>query len=179
MHDVVVRPFAPEAWATFRDVRLTALRTDPGVFSSNHARESARTEEEWRARLTDPDVGTFAVVVGGEVVGMTGIYVDRADPRTASLWGSWLRPAWRGRGLSVPMYAARLAWARARPAVERVVVSHRASNQASGRANQKHGFVRVGAVDRDWPDGVREPEVLYELRLGRTLGDSTAGQGPP
>ena len=59
----------------------------------------------------------------------------------------------------------RIAWARAHPTVERVLVSHRASNVASMRANQRHGFVLTGRAPCEWPDGTVDDEVCYELRL--------------
>jgi RimJ/RimL family protein N-acetyltransferase len=158
-----VRAFGPDEWARLREIRLRALAADPGVFSSTYERESAYGEEIWRERLAGG--GVFAVVDGAEVVGMTGIYVTREDPAAAGLWGSWLDPRWRGRGLSAAMYEARLAWARARPELERVLVSHRASNEASARANRRHGFVFTHRAPRSWPDGAEEDEVCYELRL--------------
>lgn len=162
---MTVRPFASDEWERFREVRLRALRTDPGVFSSNHAREAAHDEGHWRGRLSDPSCGVFAVLDGDRVIGMTGIYVPADDPASAGLWGSWLDPVYRRRGLSDPMYAARIAWARARPTIERVLVAVRASNVASARACQRHGFVLTGRVPLRWPDGTVEDEVRYELRL--------------
>ena len=164
-HEITVRPFTADEWRRFREVRLRALRADPGVFSSNHAREAAKDEAHWRARLSDPQCGVFAVLDGDEVIGMTGVYVPADDPTSAGLWGSWLEPAHRRLGLSHRMYAARIDWARAHPTVERVLVSHRASNVASMQANQRHGFVLTGRATREWPDGRTEDEVCYELRL--------------
>jgi RimJ/RimL family protein N-acetyltransferase len=166
--DVVVRRFEPSEWTAFREVRLRALLADPTVFSSSHASESARTDAQWQERLADPDCGVFGVFVDGALVGMTGIYVTREDPTVAGLWGSWLAPEHRRRGLSVPMYEARIAWARARPELRRILVSHRAGNEASRRANQKHGFVWTHSGDLTWRDGVTEPEVCYALELERS-----------
>jgi RimJ/RimL family protein N-acetyltransferase len=156
--------FEPDEWREYRAIRLEALLADPAVFSSSHAVEAPRPDEAWRQRLVDADGGVFAVRVDREVVGMTGIGRERADPEVGFLWGSWLRPAARGRGLSAAMYEARLRWARER-GLRRVVVSHRAGNEASRRANQRHGFVLTHAADREWHDGVVEPELCYALDL--------------
>lgn len=164
---VRVRPLQPEQWRAYRDIRLRALLADPQVFSSSHAIESARPDAFWRERLEDPAVGVFGVWAGDRLVGMTGVYVPLEKPDTAVLWGSWLEPAWRRRGLSDAMYEARLAWARARPEVRTVEVSHRIGNEASRRANQRHGFVFTHQADLEWRDGVTEPEVCYALDLDR------------
>jgi hypothetical protein len=47
----------------------------------------------------------------------------------------------------------------------RILVSHRESNQASFRANQKHGFKFTHKENKTWPDGKTEPDVFYELAL--------------
>jgi hypothetical protein len=63
------------------------------------------------------------------------------------------------------MYEARLEWVKSRPAFERIIVSHRASNLASKYANQKHRFVFTRTHEKIWADGKTEAEVCYELKL--------------
>lgn len=164
-----VRQFLPEEWPLFRKVRLKALEEDPAVFSAT--REEAETIEhhKWQADLSSPDLAVFGVFDEGKLIGMTGIAVKRKnDPegQTAVLWGSWLEPEYRGKGISAQMYQARINWARHHPDVKRIVVSHRASNNVSRKANQKHGFFYTHTLDgKLWPDGKIEPEVFYELRV--------------
>src|SRR6218665_1850299 len=118
-------------WEILRRVRLLALQSDPSVFGSNHAREAAYTPDIWREWLDTPDTAIFGVFDGADIAGLTSISVKRDDAsRTvAKLWGSWLRADLRGQGLSVPMYRARLDWARAHPTIETVEVSHRRSEE--------------------------------------------------
>jgi RimJ/RimL family protein N-acetyltransferase len=163
--EVVVRPFATDEWLLYRAIRLEALLADPRLFSSSHAIESAMPDDWWQSRVADDDVGIFGVFLDGGIIGLTGVAVSREDPSVALLWGSWLAPSHRGHGYSVPMYEARLAWARARPQIRRVTVSHRQGNLVSARANQKHGFVFSHTADLLWRDGITEPEVCYSLDL--------------
>lgn len=165
MDDVLVRPFDPSEWRRYRTVRLRALQVDPTWFSSSYAIEVERSDAQWLEALTDADLGIFGVFVEGEVIGMTGVAVSREDRSSGALWGSWLEPEWRRHGLSERMYAVRIAWARAHPALQRITVSHRTGNVASERANQKHGFVFTHTADRLWRDGITEPEVCYALVL--------------
>lgn len=165
-----VRLFTPDEWPLYKAIRLEALQSDPHVFGSSHAKESADPDSRWQDGLRDPQtVAIFGVFDGDALIGMTGIKLLRDDPAglTAKLWGSWIKPAARSRGVSIPMYRARLDWAAAHPTVKRVIVSHRQSNAASMRANQKHGFQKTHSEDHVWPDGVSAPHVFYELLLDK------------
>ncbi len=162
-----VTQIAEDDWREFSQVRLRALLTDPSVFGSNFEKESRLTEADWREKLRAVDNAIFIVRRDGEPVGMTAASIDRNDPtkKTGIFWGSWLEPAVRGTGLSGLMNEARLNWIRVQPGVEKVLVSHRASNLASRRANQRFGFVQTHVSERPWPDRVTEREYHYELRL--------------
>lgn len=154
-------------WALLKEIRLNALKTDPAVFSSNHAKEAKKTDETWKAQLDDENAACFGIFDGHRIIGMTGVAIDREDPskKTALLWGSWLQPEYRRKGLSKMIYEERIGWARKHPTCEKVIVSHRASNIASKKANQNYDFVLKGKVLRDWPDGLSEEEYNYELIL--------------
>jgi RimJ/RimL family protein N-acetyltransferase len=173
---VSIRRLREEDWQELRAIRLHALQSDPSVFRSNHEKESAMTEADWKGLLQTEDAAIFLLVDEVAPIGMTGIAVDRGDPRKkrAVLWGSWLEPRWRGRGLSHRMYQERLAWAQQHPTIETVVVSHRASNLRSQQAIQKHGFVMTHTVEQVWPDGTREESVFYTLTIqsARSPGNS-------
>jgi RimJ/RimL family protein N-acetyltransferase len=66
------------------------------------------------------------------------------------------------------MYLTRIDWAKHQPTVEKIIVSHRASNLSSKYANQKHGFVETHKHEKVWSDGMTEDEVYYELKLTRS-----------
>jgi RimJ/RimL family protein N-acetyltransferase len=86
------------------------------------------------------------------------------------LWGSWLDPNFRGKGLSELMYQTRIDWAKRQPTVERIIVSHRASNFASKHAILKHGFVRTHSTEKIWSDGLTDDDVHYELKITAQFG---------
>ncbi|MBI1214421.1 MAG: GNAT family N-acetyltransferase [Alphaproteobacteria bacterium] len=164
---VEIRPFEPDEWKHYKAIRLRALQSDPHCFSSTYKKEAAYPDEKWQEDFGRAGRVVFAVLHYGDVIGLTAVSLLREDEtgRTAKLWGSWLEPEWRGKGVSEKMYEARLNWARAQEGVRRVVVSHRESNVASKKANQKHGFTFTHAEGFFWPDGKEEPEVFYELWL--------------
>lgn len=167
MMNISIRKLGENDWRLLKEIRLKALKSDPLVFGSNYEYESENTEADWRNRLQSADSAIFMLFAGETPIGMTGVSVFRDDPtdRTAIFWGSWLKPDFRGKGLSKLMYEKRIEWAKAHPTVRRIIVSHRASNIASKYANQKHGFVFTRTHEKVWSDGVKEDEVCYELLL--------------
>jgi RimJ/RimL family protein N-acetyltransferase len=78
---------------------------------------------------------------------------------------SYIEPAYRGRGLSDLLYTAALDWIREHPRFKSVMAAMRASNAASRRACERHGFAAIETALRTWPDATTEDEVIYELRL--------------
>jgi RimJ/RimL family protein N-acetyltransferase len=164
-----IRPLAEAEWLPFRDLRLHALRTEPGLFFASYEREAALEPAEWRARLTGPGKCVFGLFADTELIGITGIFTSADDPSgaTAELGMSYILPHYRGRGFSSLLFEARLRWATAQPQFTLVRVSHRHSNQASRHAIERQGFVLVRSAPRLWQDGVLEDEVFYQLSLLR------------
>ena len=155
-------------WPDLRSMRLKALKSDSSVFASSYEKESAMTEADWKRRLqTENDAAIFLLYEDDVPVGMTGIGVDRNDStkRRAILWGSWLEPRLRGKGLSHLMFAERIAWARQHPTIERITVFHRASNAAARHAILKHGFLATQELDELWPDGTCEKQICFALTV--------------
>jgi RimJ/RimL family protein N-acetyltransferase len=161
------RPFDADEWMAYRDIRLEALQTNPEVFSSNHAREKTFSADEWRERITSDDCVVFGLFHGDEAVGCIGVGTMREDKsgESAVLWGTFVKPAYRGHGLSGPLYKTLIAYAKTRKDWKQIVVSHRESNEASKRATLAHGFEYTHTEDRAWPDGKTEAEPFYRLNL--------------
>jgi len=164
--DASIRQLTEGDWQALSSIRLRALQTDPSVFASSYEVESKFCESDWQKWFDPENTALFIIFDDEKPVGMTAISVYRDDPtnKTAILWGSWLEPSVRRRGLSKMMYEYRIAWAKAHPTVEKIIVSHRASNLSSRYANQKHGFLLTDITEKVWPDGIRDKELHYELR---------------
>lgn len=167
MKAVHIRPLEPTDWESFRDFRLAALKAAPGSFASSFDDEANRSPEDWRADINAPTHQVFGLFDQEMLIGITAAFTWRGDPtgQTAVLAMSFILPRYRRQGLSRLLYESRLAWIRDRPKFRRIIVSHRASNEASRRANQKHGFVFTGRESHVWPDGQTEDEVFYGLEI--------------
>lgn len=169
MNSISIRAFDAAEWALFREFRLEALKAAPGVFATSYEEAAARSPQEWQATIKGSAHQVFGLFDGERLIGITAVLTWRDDPsgQTAMLAMSFILPEYRGRGLSRLFYEARLDWIRAQPRFKRIIVSHRASNEATRRANQRHGFVLTSRVERIWPDGESEEEIAYELLIPR------------
>ena len=158
------RTFGEGDLELFKAIRLEALLKEPHLFGSTFERESSMSDEEWLRKLRGPSCAYFILSLGQEDVGLTGILTSRENPKHAILIASYIRQEHRRKGGSDFLYEARLEWAR-KNGFEEVIVSHRSSNEASKRANQRHGFEYTHSEPHTWNDGVVENEVFYRLRL--------------
>ncbi|GAB3839549.1 GNAT family N-acetyltransferase [Dactylosporangium cerinum] len=131
------RPLTCDEWQLKRYLRLAALLDSPAAFASSHARETGRSEAEWRDW---PRHGTcFAAFDGAEPVGIAGTWVTPADPDVTHLISMWVSPAARGRGAGGRLVAAVTGWARRRH-TSRVELEVAAGNDAALRTYTRAGF---------------------------------------
>ncbi|MES2254219.1 MAG: GNAT family N-acetyltransferase [Pseudomonadota bacterium] len=167
MNTIVIRALEPSEWEILREFRLASLRDAPGVFATGYDAAAMWLPDDWRAETKGPDHQVFGLFDEKRLIGITATFTYRGDPtgQTALLAMSFILPPYRGRGLSRMFYEARLAWIWAQPQFRRVIVSHRKSNEASRRANQRHGFVQTSTASHTWPDGETEDEIFYELEI--------------
>jgi RimJ/RimL family protein N-acetyltransferase len=162
---ITIRALDASEWRALREIRLFALQTEPGVFFASYDGELALADDEWQRRIAGVGCIIFGLFAGNDLIGITGVVADRDDPtgKTAVLVMSYIRPEYRGRGLTAILYEARLKWIASQPQFTRTIVSHRASNEASARAIRQHGFILIDRIPRTWPDGTDDDEVRYTL----------------
>ena len=161
MSSITIRALDPTEWPAFRDFRLGALAAAPGVFGSSYETEATWTAEEWQRTVAGPGHQVFGLFDGEYLIGITAVFTWREDPsgETALLGMSFIRPEYRGRGLSRLFYEVRLDWIRKHAQFKRAVVFHRQSNEVSRRANQRHGFLPIR----------RTPHVSGLTELGNNM----------
>ena len=169
--NISIRQINENDWRIFREIRLKALQTDPKVFGSNYEREVNKSKRDWQEWIGEKGGAIFFIYDEETPIGMTGIYTprDTVEKSKAVLWGSWLEPEYRRKGLSDLMYKARIDWAKGQPEIRRIEVSHRESNLASKYANQKHGFKLLEEKEKVWHDGKTENDVIYSLYIHKAL----------
>lgn len=164
---ITLRPLNPSEWVIVKDLRLQALKSEPGVFVSSFDAEALLSPEQWQETIQGADHQVFGLFDRERLIGLTAVFTSRDDPsgQTAQLAYSFIIALYRSSGLSRLLYEGRLNWIKSRPQFKCIVVSHRASNERSRRAILRHRFAPSGESLRVWPDGTTERELFYEIDL--------------
>jgi len=150
---LTVRRLTPADGARLAPLRLAALADAPHAFLSSPEDDMANSPEFVSEMLGDPDQAVFAAVTDGDALaGMAGIYRDRHTKRRheAHIWGVWVAPEIRSRGVGRGLVVAAIDFARSLAGVTHVVTS--ATERATEAIALYHslGFVTWGV----------EPDVM-------------------
>jgi ribosomal protein S18 acetylase RimI-like enzyme len=140
LHEVV-----PDDWQTHRDIRLEMLEEAPDAFWFTHADEAVYDEADWRERIE----GAWLVQArdAGGVLGSAGLgsHWEPERATTATLFGMYVAPRARGRGVGEALVKAVLEEA-ARRGKSEVVLEVTNTNTAAQTLYERCGFVRTGAM---------------------------------
>jgi len=139
---VVIRVADPGQWERARDLRLRALADALGA-TQEIEREHA--ESDWRAWIEGWEGATNRFVVGETPGGWVGMAVGSraaAEP-DAHLYGMWVEPAWRRRGVGGSLVRAVLGWAGSL-GVRAVLLGVTEGNDDAARFYEGLGFADTG-----------------------------------
>lgn len=139
-----VRRAASDDWRLVRSVRLQALADTPDAFGTTLAKDQDRADSEWIARVANPGVAHFlAGAPSGNQVGMVvgAPYTDFED--AAGLFGMWVSPDVRGRGIGSTLVDAVVEWARGGE-YKRILLHVADDNIAAIRLYESKGFLPTG-----------------------------------
>ena len=164
MEKFSVKQFDVSDWKAYRDMRLEALATHPTLFDPS-TDETQLTEEEWQQRLTNENVCTFGVYDNDQLIGITVVRRDADEREKAHLAASYIRQAYRKKGLSRLLYEARINWAKEQKDIKFVYVDHFEDNEASFRAHQKFGFTYDSSYEEVTLLGQLRKSVVYKLAI--------------
>lgn len=165
--DVVskIRPLRSDDGAQYRELRLTALRLQPEAFGSSFEEESLLDEGAFAERLADGR--TFGAWSGEQLVGCAGLALREKTKlrHKGHLWGMFVRPEVRGRGLGKCLLREVLT--HSRTCCEEVLLTVVADNEAAYRLYTSAGFVEYGREPRAIKIGSDYfDELLMRLRFG-------------
>ncbi len=144
---ITTRLITPDDLAPLRALRMEALVRDGDAFMMSPEEEAARSDEEVRPRLQASDsgfiVGAFddAILLG--MVGAARMARTKAR-QTIEVWGTYVRPAHRGLGVSKQMMHALISHARSLPDVRCLKLGVVEGNEAALKAYETIGFSRFG-----------------------------------
>ncbi|MER5434404.1 GNAT family N-acetyltransferase [Streptomyces sp. NPDC002588] len=181
MNDIVVRGIRADEWDAVRALRLEALKDPaaPIAFLETHEDAAGRPDSFWQERASGAGEDTGGVrqfvaeTAGGEWVGSVTVLVEEAgsidwagspvERRQGHVVGVYVRPEWRGGGVTRELFEAAVEWAGSR-GLERVrLLVHERNLRAQG-AYRKAGFVPSGVTVSLDESGENEMEFVLALR---------------
>jgi GNAT superfamily N-acetyltransferase len=155
-----------------RDVRLRALRTDPGSFGSTHDEVAGRADAHWRTWVADHSGGndhcTLLALLGESPVAL--VRIEREPRRADVFWifSMWVAPETRRQGLALELLAAAERWIEAEGGREaRLNVVDRAT--PARRLYERAGYRLDGRSEPATHDGA------LELGMCKRLGAAPKG----
>ena len=130
----------------YRTIRLAALAREPEAFGSVYDAEVARPIEAFAERLATSQV--FGAYAGDRIVGLAGFKPESGpkDNHKAFVWGLYVRPSARGRGVARALMAAIIA--SARDQVEQLTLAVVEGNDAARTLYENLGFEVYGLEPR-------------------------------
>jgi ribosomal protein S18 acetylase RimI-like enzyme len=124
-----------------RELRLRALREDPGAFAETFEEARDRPLEDWASWAADASRVIVVAIDGERWVGMAAC--RRLERRSSWLTALWVEPAVRGAGLGGRLIEAAADWAREQGAAT-VELSVTTNNDAAATLYSRAGFAETG-----------------------------------
>jgi ribosomal protein S18 acetylase RimI-like enzyme len=149
----------------FRELRLEALREHPEAFGASWEEEQAQPETRFAERLENGHV-IGGRSDGGMLVGSTGIarLQGQKTRHIGSIWGMYVRPAARGKGLARLLLNAAIE--EASTSLRSLRLSVESINHAAIRLYESVGFTRWALeVEALKVGDVFHDEILMRLEL--------------
>ena len=132
-------------------LRREALVDAPLAFTASAETDVASTEEGARSQIRQGDgAAVFGAFEDGRLVGMAGVYRPRHEKARHRLhvWGVYVSPETRGRGIASELLDAVIDHARSIPDVSRIALAVSTSSPVARRVYERKGF-RVWGVEVD------------------------------
>jgi ribosomal protein S18 acetylase RimI-like enzyme len=157
--EVRLHEVGPDDWESYREIRLEMLLDSPDAFWVTHADLAGFTEAQWRENVSRGWLVNARI--GGDPVGSAGLgtHAEPGQPDRTVLWGMYVSPRARGRGVGQRLVGAVLDEVRRRGAPE-VFLEVTSGNEPALALYARCGFERTG-VTRPHP---RRPE-LHEIEM--------------
>jgi nucleoside-diphosphate-sugar epimerase/RimJ/RimL family protein N-acetyltransferase len=142
----LIRRIRSDEAHTFWALRLRALAEHPESFGTSPDEDADLPLETVRARLEGPWNVVLGAYDGTRLVGIVGLRREERRKRahTARIWGMYVTPDFRGRGVGRRLLAAAIDEARAMKGVERLLLVVVGGNTPAQAVYRALGFQTYG-----------------------------------
>jgi ribosomal protein S18 acetylase RimI-like enzyme len=177
MSNVSFRLLAPNDASEFQSLRLRGLQDVPEAFGSTYEEDVTLPLEVIADRLRGARTPACRAVIGAFVddalVGVVGFMQSPKikSRHTAQVWGMYVAPEVRGRGVGRGLLDALIAEVRACAGVERLTLSVVERAEAARRLYAAFGFVEFGREQDAYRHGATRDTALHlTFELGPSSG---------
>jgi len=141
----IIRELGVDDTAAFVELRRLSLRTDPESFAANPETDAGSNMELARERFRQATAIEGPFVVGAfedTLIGIGGL--RRTGPAAAAVWGFYVKPDCRGRGVARLLIDRLIEIARRMPEVVRLELGVSGTSAAAMRVYERAGFRMTG-----------------------------------
>ncbi|CDG83868.1 GNAT family N-acetyltransferase [Janthinobacterium agaricidamnosum] len=161
---ITIRLLTADDAGAFKALRLLAIDSDPGAIVFSRDEKEARTLQQIAQRITpDASQAVFGAFDGEQLIGIVGL--KRGDLKKtlhkATIWGVFVDPAYRGKGIAGELMRAQIARARADQGLFQLYLGVNADNAAPRKLYESLGFVAFGIE----PRALRLGDQFYDEQL--------------
>jgi RimJ/RimL family protein N-acetyltransferase len=167
MTNITIRALGATDVEAYRELRLTALANSPASFGISYEEEARLSMDSLGSHVvSDGPSVIFGALAGAQLVGVAGFAANQRLKRRhkGTLWGVFLMPEWRGRGLGDRLVGRVIEHATAHVLILQAGVTM--TNQRARQVYARLGFVPYG-VERQalLIDGTFYDDELLALDL--------------
>ncbi|KWI97047.1 acetyltransferase [Burkholderia ubonensis] len=137
--------------ALFQSLRLRAIETSPTSFLPTRDEQAALSLDEVVSRMRPtPELAVFGAFDGDTLVGIAGVHRDARTKvaHKATVWGVFVDPAYRGRGIAQSLLEHATAHAAQAWQCRQLLLCVNEINGTAERLYASQGFVRFGTEPR-------------------------------
>ena len=151
---MLIRRLTPADASAFQALRLAALKDTPSAFGSSYEEEKDFPASAIEGRLAiKPDDGAFGAFDNDTLVGLVALGREGMNKlaHKALIWGMYVKPEARDKGIARALLHEALTLARSVPEVKQVNLCVNASNAGAIHLYESAGFKAFG----------REPGAMF------------------
>jgi RimJ/RimL family protein N-acetyltransferase len=168
-----IRKLVPDDAADFLRVRVRGLREEPESFMSAPDSVENTPLAEVRQRIVANEKENITLIGAfdnnGEMVALAGIRQHLNSPKVrhkSTIFGVYVVPEARGKGVARDMMLYLIEIARAHPEIEQIIIEYTSNNVAARTLYEKLGFEWYGTQPRalKFPGGYyldEDARILY------------------
>lgn len=153
-----------EDWSLYRNAKLSSFANTPAYFMRGYSQELTRSDDAWKAELSEPGSHVLGAFCNNELIGISTILTHKKFPKTAISTGSYVEEAHRKGGVFKYMAYTLIEWCK-NNGFDSIIGSHREGNVPMENMMLALDFVCTGKKMVTWADGSEGNEVMYSKEL--------------